>query len=487
MIRIRGGHCFRLKGEPRLEVIDAPRPGCVALCPRGFTLKPRIVVKVGQSVAAGQELLHDKVLPMVKWTSPAGGTVEEIRLGQRRALQAIVIRLPQDPADEQSVDFGAVTAKQAARLDVGDVVNRLLAAGLWPVLRRFPGDGLAPVPQSSDLASMQALYVSAVPGEPHSPRPTLVLAGCHEWFALGLRILSRLVPRTYVFSTPSVPLPLGQMDLSDRVRHCVMQERTPAHHVGVQRYVTEGPWPTGRTGCVAGVDVEGVIQVGHLFATGRPRTDRLYAIGGEAMPTQLHVKGRVGMCVRDLLGAAAMGGGNGDTNRRDAINRVSTMARGEDDGVENPIPGTRLIAGGLLTGRGVGTDDFLGFADHALQGLVEDRSRPLLAFLRLGMDKLTLSRAWGAALHPTARRGATASAHGEERACIQCGACLRVCPTELMPNLLFKAALAQDIERMERYSIQDCVDCGLCTFVCPSKIELGRHIASGKRLIAREG
>jgi Na+-translocating ferredoxin:NAD+ oxidoreductase RnfC subunit len=50
-----------------------------------------------------------------------------------------------------------------------------------------------------------------------------------------------------------------------------------------------------------------------------------------------------------------------------------------------------------------------------------------------------------------------------------------------------KAAVTDDIERMEYLSISDCVECGLCTFVCPSKIELGQAIDSGKRLIEKEG
>ena len=84
-------------------------------------------------------------------------------------------------------------------------------------------------------------------------------------------------------------------------------------------------------------------------------------------------------------------------------------------------------------------------------------------------------------------REATTSQNGEERACVQCTKCIDVCPVGLMPNLVFKAALEGDIERMERVFIHDCIDCGLCTFVCPSKIELGQHIEDGKALIAKEG
>ena len=81
----------------------------------------------------------------------------------------------------------------------------------------------------------------------------------------------------------------------------------------------------------------------------------------------------------------------------------------------------------------------------------------------------------------------TTSNNGEERPCVQCTQCIKVCPVNLYPNMLMKAALDKDLEKMESLSIHDCVDCGLCTFVCPSKIEMGKEIMNGKLLIEKEG
>jgi Na+-transporting NADH:ubiquinone oxidoreductase subunit A len=81
----------------------------------------------------------------------------------------------------------------------------------------------------------------------------------------------------------------------------------------------------------------------------------------------------------------------------------------------------------------------------------------------------------------------TTSQNGEERACVQCGYCIDFCPVKLLPNMIIKASLSKDIEKMEELFIHDCVECGLCSFVCPSKIEMLKLIEDGKNLIKKEG
>jgi Na+-translocating ferredoxin:NAD+ oxidoreductase RnfC subunit len=79
------------------------------------------------------------------------------------------------------------------------------------------------------------------------------------------------------------------------------------------------------------------------------------------------------------------------------------------------------------------------------------------------------------------------SNQGEERACIQCGYCFDICPVQIMPSLLVKASIINNIEKMESMHIHDCIECELCTFICPAKIEIGQHIKNGKDFIKKEG
>lgn len=56
--------------------------------------------------------------------------------------------------------------------------------------------------------------------------------------------------------------------------------------------------------------------------------------------------------------------------------------------------------------------------------------------------------------------------------CINCGECVKVCPVDLVPNKMFKAATAEDFENKYLENLNECMNCNLCNFVCPSYIDL---------------
>lgn len=65
-------------------------------------------------------------------------------------------------------------------------------------------------------------------------------------------------------------------------------------------------------------------------------------------------------------------------------------------------------------------------------------------------------------------------------ACIRCGRCVQACPMSLVPSELNKAALRNDAEALNKYSVAACIECGSCSFVCPAKIHLVQAIRLGK-------
>ncbi|MEM7402552.1 MAG: 4Fe-4S dicluster domain-containing protein [Myxococcota bacterium] len=492
MIRIQGGHVFRLTATPKPHVLQLPQPTHVAACPRGFTIKPRLLVQVGDTVACGQPLFCDKSQPYMQWTAPGGGVVEEIRFGPRRVLEAVVIRLPPNAQDEQKVDFGSVLPAQLSSMSSQEVCKRLLQAGLWPLLQHLsPTQSYNVTAGDSSNQQLQEIYVSALAGEPHSPQPQLVLHGQQQFFVLGLLALTRLCAKTYLFTAAHSQLDLAGLRLPETVQQRCIENRYPAHHTGVQRYYTHGSLQGQASDRAAGINLDGVIRIGHLFATGHLYTERLYAVGGDAAPKAIHLRTRLGVKLEHITQSLnhiakqtteALHHRQQQNSSATAPNPTANNPPSQQP-VQQPY---RLVAGGMLTGKQVQLGDYLGLADCSVQMLPQGQQRPMLAFLRLGFDKLTASRAWASALLPRELQHTDTSANGEERACIQCGQCIKVCPVQLLPNLLLKASLLQDTQRMQELGIADCVDCGLCTFVCPSKIELGQHIETGKQQIAKE-
>ena len=65
--------------------------------------------------------------------------------------------------------------------------------------------------------------------------------------------------------------------------------------------------------------------------------------------------------------------------------------------------------------------------------------------------------------------------------CIDCGACVEVCPSRLMPQWLHKALAAGQTEQAERLHLDACIACGLCDAVCPSQLPLTAQFRVGQQ------
>ena len=64
--------------------------------------------------------------------------------------------------------------------------------------------------------------------------------------------------------------------------------------------------------------------------------------------------------------------------------------------------------------------------------------------------------------------------------CIRCGACVDVCPANLLPQQLYWYSRARDFEKTQDYHLFDCIECGCCAQVCPSHIPLVQYFRFAK-------
>jgi electron transport complex protein RnfC len=69
----------------------------------------------------------------------------------------------------------------------------------------------------------------------------------------------------------------------------------------------------------------------------------------------------------------------------------------------------------------------------------------------------------------------------EEQPCINCGRCVFVCPSHLLPTTLQRLVYYERFEEAGQLHIMDCIECGSCSYICPASRYLVQSIRHGKR------
>ena len=109
VIKLKKGLDIKLKGEAEKVVKAGGKCTLYAMKPTDFrALTPKLTVKVGDVVKAGDALFTDKANPGIKFTAPVSGCIEAINRGERRKLLEVVIK-----ADSEITyrDFGKADVK----------------------------------------------------------------------------------------------------------------------------------------------------------------------------------------------------------------------------------------------------------------------------------------------------------------------------------------------------------------------------------------
>lgn len=71
----------------------------------------------------------------------------------------------------------------------------------------------------------------------------------------------------------------------------------------------------------------------------------------------------------------------------------------------------------------------------------------------------------------------------EPTACIRCGRCIDVCPSRIVPQKLYKAAIKNDLEQFEKLNGMECMECGSCTFICPARKQLTQAFKETRKAV----
>jgi len=420
--------------NPAIE--DAPLPKRVVL-PLGQesnrACKP--VVEVGEQVKTGQLVGRSDDFLVAPVHASISGSITDIRpcLNPRgnEVLSVIVDSdgkdswLEEIPSDERFLD--KETAQILFDLKAAGVVE--IGPPSMPLHAKFAKPEpskqflfLVGIPQTRPV---DTLIINGIDAEPGMAAKGAVLSKYSSEIIAGIKILQNLV------GSAKVVLAVGSRSssLNGELAGLGIQvfQGRDKYPLGLNpiliKCVTgrEIPLPHGSEQDV-GVAVVDAVSLVHLVEAVRdlkPQVDKVVSLSGAGMTAVKNYRVRLGTVVQDLMEQLA-------------------VLKGE------PV---KVIAGGAMTGTA------------------------------LMNTNIPITKETDALIFQTA----TEAKRFSPDACINCGLCVRHCPSRLLPNELSKYCEFSMFEEARDKYLLHCIECGICAYVCPEKRPMLHLMRYGKR------
>ena len=137
-IRIKKGLDIKLVGEATLTKSDAIKSNFYSIKPEDFHgLTPKLLVKAGAKVKAGEPIFYDKSNESIQFVSPVSGEIVEIIRGEKRRILEVKIQAEKTQTflEHQKIEVKSANAE--------DIKATLLASGCWPFIMQRPYDVIA--------------------------------------------------------------------------------------------------------------------------------------------------------------------------------------------------------------------------------------------------------------------------------------------------------------------------------------------------------
>ena len=442
VIKLHKGLDIHLQGKAEEKLIQLKSNGQYALVPDDFEgVTPKVVVKEGDIVKAGDALFVNKQYPEVRFASPVSGKVCEVVRGERRKVLCVKV---QADAEQQFVDYGK---KDVSKMNGQQVVDALLEAGIFGYINQLPY-----AVSTNPSVMPKAIFVSALRDKPLAGNFEFEVKSEEANFQTGLSALSKIA-KTYL----GCGLHSSFENYKD-VEVNVFDGKCPAGNVGVQ-VNNIAPVNKGEVVWTIG-DPTVVLFIGRLFNTGKVNLTRTVALCGSEVNSPSYVKMLVGEELSTLL-----------SNSYDAQKSV------------------RIINGNVLTGRPTTKDGFLGAHTSEITVIPEGNDADeMLGWILPRFKQFSVNRSYFSWLCGKKKYALDARVKGGERHMIMSGEYDKVLPMDIYGEYLIKAIIAGDIDRQEALGIYEVApeDFALAEFVDSSKLELQRIVREGLNILRKE-
>lgn len=416
--------------NPAIE--DAPLPKRVVLSLDRFC-KP--VVEVGEQVETGQLVGRSDDFLAAPVHASVSGKVTDIRPWfDPRGNEVLSVIIESDGKDSWLQETSA--DERFLEKEIARILSELKAAGVvesgppsMPLHAKFAKPEppkeflfLVGIPETRPV---DTVIINGIDAEPGMTAKGAVLSKYGSEIISGIKIIQKIV------DSAKVVLAVGSLNSSLNGELAglgieVFRGRDK-YPIGLNpiliKCVTgrEIPLPDGNEQDI-GVAVVDTVSLLHLVEAVRdlkPQVDKVVSLSGAGMTAVKNFRVRLGTVVQDLMEQLA-------------------ELRGE------PV---KVIAGGAMTGAA------------------------------LMSTNIPITKETDALIFQTAREAKSFSAD----ACINCGLCVRHCPSRLLPNELSKYCEFSMFEEARDKYLLHCIECGICAYVCPEKRPMLHLMRYGKR------
>jgi len=445
-ISIKKGLDIKLKGAAKPTVEAAINSKYFAVKPSDFHgVIPKLILKEGQAVKAGQPIFFDKSNEDVKFVSPVSGKIIEIVRGEKRKILSIKIEAD---STQEYMDHGVLNVDTASQ---EEIKSKLLASGCWAFIKQRPYDIIAGV-----NSEPKSIFISAHATAPLAASCDVVLKGQEEVIQIALTALSKLTK-----GNVHVGVPNSEGSVFSGMKNIVTHRVKGPHPSGNVGTLINKIDPVNKGEVVWTLSPQDLVIIGKLLKTGQFDATRVIAFCGSSVSEPGYMTTKIGAELATIL---------------------------YDKGIEQSAH-VRIIMGNVLTGKKSAPDGFIDFYNNSLTVIPEGDDYELFGWNKPVFNKISSTRAltfsW---MFPNKEYDLNTNTNGEHRAFVVTGNYEEVFPLDIYPMQLLKSCMYKDLDEMETLGMYEVApeDFALTEFICVSKQPHQEIIREGLDLMIKE-
>ena len=442
--KIRKGHNIKLVGDAPKNDLGNVSSTTYAVSPLDFPgITPKLAVKAGEKVQAGDVLFFDKDRPEVKICSPVSGEVAEVKRGSKRKILQVVVLA------DSAITYASHGSFDLKSGDRGAAADHFAKTGVGALITSRPYGVVAGMSEEP-----RDIFVNGVQSGPLAGDLAYQIEGKDAEIAAAIEALALMTTgKVYVSQDADAPS-IAALN-HEKATALTFSGKHPKGLVGSQ--IAQAA-PINKGDIVWTVNAIDLPVIGRAFLKGEYAPQYKVVVAGSKITKPGYATITQGANLASFIGS-----------------HVNT-------------DNTRIIAGDVLTGTQIEATGFLSFGQSQITAIPEGNQTEFFGWVLPGFGKFSTNRAFWAWLFPNRKYDLDTNLHGEERAFVVTGEYDKFIPMDIFPQQLLRSILIGDIEKMEQLGIYEVVpeDFALAEVACTSKLPLQEIVRNGLNDLRKE-